>query len=161
MRAAFVVVLVLVFACNPVSCCTCYFRRPIPALASVLCLTPFGVLPVCSPSLALFPPGLPGGAHASVGLGGDMAAPCYPRLRRCWRLGVSNHLYRPLAIPFRALDVIAKTRYESLGQHLIIVAIPRAGAVSRKMLRNYSGRLLHLPPASPLPLLPATSVYNY
>ena len=54
MRAAFVVVLVP--ACNPVACCTCFCRRHIPALASVLCLTPVGVLiPVCSPSRTLSP----------------------------------------------------------------------------------------------------------
>ena len=54
MRAAFVVVLVP--ACNPVACCTCFCRRHVPALASALCLKPVGVLiPVCSPSRALFP----------------------------------------------------------------------------------------------------------
>ena len=49
-------VVVLVPACNPVACCTCFCRRHIPALASALCLTPVGVLiPVCSPSRTLFP----------------------------------------------------------------------------------------------------------
>ena len=54
MHAAFVVVLVP--ACNPVACCTCFCRRHIPVLASALCLTPVGVLiPVCSPSRTLSP----------------------------------------------------------------------------------------------------------
>ena len=49
----------------------------------------------------------------------------FPRLRRCWRLGETNHPYRPLAVPSQALDVVARTRYESLGiQHLIVAAIP-------------------------------------
>ena len=48
-----------------------------------------------------------------------------PRLRRSWRLGASIHPYRPLPTPFRALDVIVRTRYESLGgQHLNVAAIP-------------------------------------
>ena len=38
---------------------------------------------------------------------------------------VSIHPFRPLAIPFRALDVIARTRYENVGgQQLIVPAIP-------------------------------------
>ena len=54
MRAALVVVLFP--ACNSVACCTCFCRRHVPALASVLCLTPVGVLiPVSSPSRTLFP----------------------------------------------------------------------------------------------------------
>ena len=54
MRAAFVVVLVP--ACNPVACCTCFCRRHIPVLTSALCVTPVVVLiPVCSPSRTLFP----------------------------------------------------------------------------------------------------------
>ena len=54
MRAAFV--FVLFRACNPVSCCSCFCRSNIPAPASVLCRAPVDVLiPVCSPSRALFP----------------------------------------------------------------------------------------------------------
>ena len=38
---------------------------------------------------------------------------------------MSNHPYRPLAMPFRVLDVVARIRYKSLGgQYLIVAAIP-------------------------------------
>ena len=123
MRAVFVVVLVP--ACNPVSCCTCSFR-PIPALASMLCLTPVGALiPVCSPSLLLFSSacqaehtplcvfGVTWRRHVSLFSGdvGDLERQTTP-------VGL-------LAIHVRALDVVARTRYESLGgQHLIVAAIP-------------------------------------
>ena len=43
-------------------------------------------------------------------------------------------------MPFRALDVVARSWYKCLGgQHLIVVAIP--GLSQRKMLRENSGGL--------------------
>ena len=93
MRAAFVVVLVP--ACNPVACCTCFCRRHIPALVSELCFTPVGVLIVHSSLYAVLPvPCFPLPARRDIrlcvswGLHGDAM---FPRLRRCWRLEVSNH----------------------------------------------------------------------
>ena len=106
------VCVVLVPACNPVSCCTCFCRRHVPALTSALCLTFVGVLiPVCSPSRALFL--FAGQAeHTPVCLGGCMTTPCFP---------VSGD----------AGDLDCQT-----------IPIGLWGAVSRKMLRNCSGGFL-------------------
>ena len=87
----------------------------VPALLSLVHLHPaLGSLhaPVVAPNPVC----------VSWGLHGDAM---FPRLRRCWRLGESNHPYTPLAVPSQALDVVARTRYESLGgQHLIVAATP-------------------------------------
>ena len=54
-----------------------------------------------------------------------MATPYFLVSGDVGRLGASNHPYRPLAMPFRALNMVARTSYESLGgQHLIAAAIP-------------------------------------
>ena len=76
----------------------------------------------------------------------------FPRLRRCWRLGESNHPYRPLAVPSQALDVVARTRYESLGgQHLIVAATP--GLSQERCCEDTRAdfSVAWVPPASPLP----------
>ena len=67
MCAAFVVVLVP--ACHPVACCTCFCRRHVPALTSALCQSFPYLVSVCRP----------GGAYASVCLGG-----CRRSRRRWW-----------------------------------------------------------------------------
>lgn len=81
-----------------------------------------------------------------------MAMPCVLRLQRCWRRGVSNYPYRPFAMPFLALGVVARTRYKSLGgQHLIFAANP--GLSQERCYKNTRADfyLTWVPPASPLP----------
>ena len=66
--------------------------------------------------------------------------PCVLRLRQCERLGVSIHPYRPLTKTFRALDVVARTRYESIGgQHFIVAAIPGAHAPLARLSEKKAG----------------------
>ena len=78
----------------------------------------------------------------SWGLHGDAM---FPRLRRCWRLGESNHPYRPL-------DVVARTRYESLvGQHLTVAAIPGLSQERCCETTRADFSVALVPPASPLP----------
>ena len=85
----------------------------------------------------------------SWGLHGDAML---PRLRRCWRLGESNHPYRPLAVPSQALDVVARTRYESLGgQHLIVAATPGLSQERCCETTRADFSVAWVPPASPLP----------
>jgi len=100
--------------CPPASCpCDCAMSY------DSWCPLPCAVLPV-----PYFPLPARRGIRLCVswGLHGDAT---FPRLRRCWRLGVSNHAYRPLAQPSQALDVVARTRHESLGvQRLIVAATP-------------------------------------
>ena len=85
----------------------------------------------------------------SWGLHGDAM---FPRLWRCWRLGESNRPYRPLAVPSQALDVVARTRYESLGgQHLIVAAIPGLSQERCCETTRADFSVAWVPPASPLP----------
>ena len=96
----------------------------------------------------------PGGAYVSVCLGVYMSHgdAMFPRLRRCWRLGESNHPYRPLAVPSQALDVVARTRYESLGgQHLIVAATPGLSQERCCETTRADFSVAWVPPASPLP----------
>ena len=75
-----------------------------------------------------------------------------PRLRRCWRLGESNHPYRPLAVPSQALDVVPRTRYESLGgQHFIVATILGLSQERCCETTRADFSVAWLPPASPLP----------
>jgi hypothetical protein len=62
------------------------------------------------PSLVLL--GLPGGAHAFVCLGAYMAAPCFPVSGDVGDLERQTTPVGLLAIHVRALDVVARTRYE-------------------------------------------------
>ena len=81
-----------------------------------------------------------------------MAVPYVLRLRRCWRLGVSNHPYWPLAIPFRAFGVIARTMCKCLGgQHLIVAAIPGLSQERCCETTRADLSVAWVPPASPLP----------
>ena len=128
-------------------CCTCFLRAPIPALVSLLCLTPLvALIPVFSSSPALSF-SLAGGPYASACLASHMAVLCILHLRRYWRRGVSNHPYRPLAIHLWALDVRSVSSvkgkvYESRRSTLNCRSHFRA--VSRKMLRGNSDGLLRV-----------------
>jgi hypothetical protein len=86
MRAAFVTVLVP--ACNPVACCTCFCREHVPALASALCLTIDSWCP--HPCMQSFPYLVslcrPGGAYACMCLRSCMATPCFPVSGETWRV---------------------------------------------------------------------------
>jgi len=87
--------------------------------------------------------------------------PCVLRLRRCWRLEASNHPYRLLAMPLRALGVVARTRYTSLGgQHFIIAAIPGLSQERCCEMTRAEFSVVWVPRASPLPSCsaPTTSV---
>jgi len=65
---------------------------------------------------------------------------------------VSTHPYRPSAIPFRDLDVVARTRYESLGgQHLIVAAIPWLSQERCCVTTRADFSVAWVPPVSPLP----------
>ena len=130
--------------CFPLSTCILHL---------VLCmllmwpLIPFAVLSVPCPPL----PARRGiRLCVSWGLHGDAML---PRLRRCWRLGESNHPYRPLVIPSRALDVVARTRCESLGgQHSIVAATPELSQERCCETTWADFSVAWVPPASPLPL---------
>ena len=64
-----------------------------PLHAPDVALIPYAVLPVTCPPV----PARRGiRLCVSWGLHGDAM---FPRLRRCWRLGESNHPYGPLAVP--------------------------------------------------------------
>jgi len=81
-----------------------------------------------------------------------MATPCVLRLRRCWRLGASNHPYRPLAMPFQALSVVDRTRYKSLGgQHSIDAVIPGLSQERCSETTRADLSVAWVPTASPLP----------
>ena len=110
---------------RPVSCARLLF---LPCLRCVLRLYVLRLLVSLSLYAVLPIPCFPLPARRGIrlcvswGLHGDAM---FSRLWRCWGLGVSTHPYRPLAIPSQALDVVARSRYESLGgQHLIVAAIP-------------------------------------
>jgi hypothetical protein len=91
------------------------------------------------------------GIRLCVSWESHMAMPCVLCRRQCWRLEVSNHSYRPLAMTFRALGVVARKRDKSLGgQHLIVASIPGLSQERCCETTRADFSVAWVPPASPL-----------